>query len=302
MNQKTPEISVVVATYNGERFLAEQLRSVLDQTFRDFEVVMVDDGSSDQTVAIAETLFQEAGFSGYRILRNESNAGIVAAFERCVKESRGAYIAFCDQDDIWYPEKLMKLLDLIRGGTAKVVYAPSLKIEEDGEPSGILIAPGIDKNPFRRFLVNRARGASMMADAEWIRRKLPFSPNDLHDKWIIFNALAEDKVAYLTEPLDQYRLHEGNVVGDSFHFRSRENLIAKLDRQSGFYSDIMNILEPGNPYRGILSGLRTFHKFLADNLRRRKLFPAAGAYFRYVLKNRLGLRDNLTYFYYLFFR
>ena len=93
-------VSIVMATYNGSDHISEQLQSILDQTYRDFEIIIIDDCSHDSTTEIIKKTFYERGFTNYRIEVNKSNIGVTKAFERGIVESKGNYIAISDQDDI----------------------------------------------------------------------------------------------------------------------------------------------------------------------------------------------------------
>ena len=106
----TPTVSVIIPSYNHERFIKQCIQSVLVQTFQDFEIVITDDGSSDRTVEIIE------GFSDSRIklFKHSVNKGASIAANNCILNSSGKYIAMLSSDDVWYPEKLeiqVKYLD-----------------------------------------------------------------------------------------------------------------------------------------------------------------------------------------------
>lgn len=103
-----PRVSVVIPAYNAQRFVAETIASVQAQSYRDFEIIVVDDGSTDQTAAIAES------FEGVRCIR-KPNGGVSSARNRGVAEARGELLAFVDSDDVWHPDKLrhqVALMDL----------------------------------------------------------------------------------------------------------------------------------------------------------------------------------------------
>lgn len=111
---KIADVSVVIPVYNGERFLMEALRSVLDQTLRPLEVTVVDDGSTDGSLAIAQTF--EEHHPSVRVI-SQPNAGVSAARNRGAKDASGRWMAFLDADDVWCPGKLetqMKVLDCNR--------------------------------------------------------------------------------------------------------------------------------------------------------------------------------------------
>ena len=103
-----PEISVIIPAYNGEKYLAETIESVLSQTFKDFEVIVVDDGSTDRTREIAQSYGNELFYVF------KENGGPGSARNAGIKVSKGRFIALLDHDDLWLPEKLEKQISLIK--------------------------------------------------------------------------------------------------------------------------------------------------------------------------------------------
>ncbi|MEB3337772.1 MAG: glycosyltransferase family 2 protein [Leptolyngbyaceae bacterium] len=131
MNTDSPLVSVIIPAYNAEAFLRETLNSVLAQTYKNIEVLVVDDGSQDQTAEIVRSFTK----IDRRVqLLQQSNAGVAAARNLAIQKSRGDYIAPIDADDIWYPSKLEKQVNLILQSEPSVglVYAWSVYINESG--------------------------------------------------------------------------------------------------------------------------------------------------------------------------
>lgn len=132
MNSYFPLVSVIVPAYNAEAFIAHTLNSVLAQTYKNIEVLVVDDGSQDRTRELVESIAQ----NDYRvILLQQSNAGVAAARNLAIQKSSGEYIAPIDADDIWYPQKLEKQVQCMLQADPSVglVYARSVHINENGE-------------------------------------------------------------------------------------------------------------------------------------------------------------------------
>ena len=106
-----PLVSVVLGTYNGEAYLQDQLRSVLAQTYPALEIIAIDDGSRDRTVDILREY--AARDPRMRVTVNERNLGFIRNFEKGCRLARGEYIALCDQDDYWFPDKIEKMVGAI---------------------------------------------------------------------------------------------------------------------------------------------------------------------------------------------
>ncbi len=132
-NTSHPRVSVVIPCYNGERFVAEAIQSVLDQSMRDFEIIVVDDGSRDGSRAVVAKYLDDRRV---RHVEHAENRGIAAARNTGIKEARSEFIAFLDQDDLWYPEKLEKQLQVFerdKSGEIGLVFSAH-KISSKGRP------------------------------------------------------------------------------------------------------------------------------------------------------------------------
>jgi len=144
-----PEVSVILPAYNGEKFIKETLESLLAQTFSDLEVVVVDDGSTDTTAEIVKSFMDSRlrgndGAGGDSRIRyfhkgNSGNQAIPRNFG--IKKAQGKYIAFCDQDDIWYPDKLERQMKVIGGKDLGLVVTSADIIDEKGKKTGVRYVP-----------------------------------------------------------------------------------------------------------------------------------------------------------------
>jgi len=128
---KNPTVSVIIPTYNRANLMKEAIKSVLKQTYQDFEIIVIDDGSTDN---IEETV---KGFNNFKIryICHTDNQGVSAARNTGIRASRGKYIALLDSDDEWLPEKLDKQIKILQDGSPKlgVVYSDLLYIDENGK-------------------------------------------------------------------------------------------------------------------------------------------------------------------------
>lgn len=215
-------LSIAMATYNGERFLREQLDSLLTQTITDFEVVVCDDCSTDNTVAILE--YYAKADARFRIYRNEHNIGFKKNFEQAIKRCKGDYIALCDQDDIWYPNHLELLLDNIGDcvlccGNSDIVDKDNVSLNKRmSDTDGVHFIPNdTHKLLYRLFFVgNPFQGASMLLKTEFVKNCFPIPKGvSYHDAWICACACALGSISYSFTPVTRYRQHGDNVTNNS---------------------------------------------------------------------------------------
>jgi len=129
MPEKNPTVSVIIPTYNRARLIKRAIQSVLNQTYQDFEIIVVDDGSTDNTEEVVKS-FNDPRI---RYIRHEKNKGTAAARNTGIKAARGKFIAFQDSDDEWLPEKLEKQMKVFENAPAKVgvVYTGFWRIENN---------------------------------------------------------------------------------------------------------------------------------------------------------------------------
>lgn len=124
-----PKVSIITPAYHAAAFLEETVRSVQAQTFSDWEMILVDDCSGDDTYAIAKRLSEED--NRIRVLRNEKNSGVAEARNKALDAATGEYIAFLDADDLWLPQKLEKQLAFMEAGQYVLTYTNYQKFNSD---------------------------------------------------------------------------------------------------------------------------------------------------------------------------
>lgn len=208
-----PLISVVMATYNGERYLREQLDSILAQTYPNIEIIVVDDNSTDSTPKILE---EYANLHAIIFFRNPQNLGVTANFEKGMRLAKGDLIALSDQDDVWESNKLELLLAHLGNNT--LAYADSILIDSEGTPIGqtlhqrLKIQP-IEGKPDRSFyFLNCIPGHAMLFDRSLLAVALPLPKHTMYDQWLAFAASRLNGIAYLPRPLVYYRQHAQSVM------------------------------------------------------------------------------------------
>lgn len=235
-----PLITVVIATYKGSRFLEAQLNSVYGQSYKNIEVIVCDDRSDDATHEVLQNYASERGLK-YHI--NQQKLGVVQNFAKGMALASGTYIALCDQDDVWLPEKLRLSLAKMHeleanalAGTPALVYTDLQVVNEDLN----CICPSywqyMQLNPnykqLNRVLVeNVVTGCTALINRPLLELALPVPPEALmHDAWLMLVATCFGQTGYINEPLVLYRQHGSNVVGAAQKNRAQKviNLYRKL--------------------------------------------------------------------------
>ena len=252
-------IGIVLATYNGEKFLAEQIDSILNQTINIAQIVVVDDCSDDNTLKIV-TSYHDQYPELFSIYKNEENLGPMQTFLRGIEECNTDYIALSDQDDIWKPKKLEMLFhELTRNPEAKMCFHDLEIIGPEGNlraDSYWRVSPPHVQFPVigaeaRNQLINFSNpvhGCTMMFDASMKKWIIPIPSLLLlgHDWWISAVCFFLAKPIYIYEQLGSYRLHPGQAAGIGMN----------LERQKGEYKSIPFYMNIKRELLGVLSKKR----------------------------------------------
>jgi len=151
-----PSVSVVIPTYNYAKYIARSVESVVNQSFQDFEILVVDDGSTDNTREVIETKYKTKVRYFY-----QENSGAPSARNRGIEESKGDYLAFLDADDEWFPSKLEKQIDKFKSSadTVGLIYSGFAYIWGESEDKGNKIIPTLRGNIFPSFLKGSVLGS-----------------------------------------------------------------------------------------------------------------------------------------------
>lgn len=204
-------VSILMATYNGASYIAEQLDSILAQAAAGDEIIIVDDGSSDGTLEILGAY--SSRFPAIQVLQNSRNIGVKATFEKLLGLATGEIIFLSDQDDIWVEGRRASMIATLRQDGCVAVLANALVLTEKGIGK-LFFASGDDPDVgslWRNFASNRFIGCCMAVRREVLAVILPFPPTiSMHDWWIGTCAMAVGRVRYLPEPSLLYRRHSSN--------------------------------------------------------------------------------------------
>ena len=213
MEHSTPLVSVAMATYNGEKYIAEQLESIINQSYKNIELVITDDASADGTVAVIKRFQQQYKF--ITLFINPVNSGVTNTFEHSFKNCTGDFIAIADQDDIWELQKIELLINAI--GKEDAVYSNSELVDKAGQPLGQLFSSLMQLQSYYSgapFLMgNCIPGHTIIMRSSFTKTILPLPKTIMFDRWISFCAAANNGIKYVDRPLVKYRQHDTNTIG-----------------------------------------------------------------------------------------
>lgn len=220
------KVSVAICTYNGAKFIEEQLRSILSQSRIPDEIVLRDDRSTDGTLELAGALLRS--FPGrVDLRRNEQRFGVSRNFEGAIRACSGDAIFLSDQDDVWMPDKVDHMAGLLeRDPEISWLFSDATCIDEQGARlSGSLWRTfGLNRRVAEGFRSGRAfeeilkapriTGATMAVRARAARIALPVGPGWVHDHWIsMLLAYLGEQVVAIERPLISYRIHAAQEIG-----------------------------------------------------------------------------------------
>lgn len=207
MESVKPLVSIALCTFNGERFLKEQLDSLINQSYPNLEIIAVDDRSTDNTLSILNQYKSQHHF--IKVFQNETNLGFRKNFEKALSYANGDYIALCDQDDVWHPDKIKIQIGNI--GSNVLIYHDSSFIDEEGKSLNKNLSDIMNLyrgNQCHHFLLeNCVAGHTCFFRRSLLKDLLPLPTLLYHDKWIAFVATATGTIDYCKEALVNYRQH-----------------------------------------------------------------------------------------------
>jgi glycosyltransferase involved in cell wall biosynthesis len=205
-----PLVSIALCTYNGEKFLREQLDSLVYQTYSNLEIIAVDDRSADSTLTILKEYEQRFNF--VKLYQNEKNLGYVKNFERAISLCSGDLIALSDQDDIWNLKKIEKQVLAI--GHHQLIYHDSDFIDVNGALLNKKMSDVVNMyegdEPRTFLFFNCVSGHSIMVKKESINASFPLQHGLFHDRWIAYVATNLGSIGFINESLVKYRQHENS--------------------------------------------------------------------------------------------
>lgn len=215
-------IDILLPTYNGEKYLKEQIESILSQSYKNIQLIISDDCSKDSTLQILQEYEKD---SRVKIYKQENNLGVVKNVEFLLKKVKHKYYMLSDQDDVWLPEKVEKTMEALIKENAELAFGDLEVVDQNLKtiyPSFgdfMLLNRKIRKyiNTNRlNYLYNCVTGCTVLAKKDIIQEILPLPQKSkylIHDHWIGLIASLKGKVVYVPEKYIKYRQHGNNQVG-----------------------------------------------------------------------------------------
>ncbi|AZD56205.1 glycosyltransferase [Pseudomonas chlororaphis subsp. aurantiaca] len=234
-------VSVCIATYNGADFIREQLDSILMQIPQDSEVLIGDDGSTDETIRIIE----EVNDSRIEVIKNPSNLGYIRNFESLISKAKGDYIFLSDQDDIWPADRVERMISSMEASNSLLVVGAMEAFVDDVNSRSFFCGfdQTRDASPFKNILDMFAGrsvpyyGCSMLLSKRIKPYLIPFYSSVIsHDIWIAFVANRRCSVSHLKDPVTLRRIHGNNLT------QSNRSFFEKIKTRYFWLLAILNII------------------------------------------------------------
>lgn len=261
-----------MTTYNGEKYLREQLTSIVNQSYKDIEIIICDDCSKDNTTKIINEFLS----SDKRIFlyQNKQNLGFKKNFEKAISLCKGEYIALSDQDDIWDVNHIQKLYDKI--GNNYLVCGNNELVNENGISKGLTFFESnlfninvykSNEDIFKKIMFsgNCFQGASMLIKTEFAKKILPIPQNvKYHDIWLVSNACYIDKFITTNDIVTYYRQHQAQVTRNIK--TSEENSFSKT--RISLLDEISKISATEYLSKELISDLYNYHQNISSFIKR----------------------------------
>ncbi len=253
-------VEILLSTYNGEKYLAEQLDSIFAQTYGNFFITVRDDHSSDGTLKIIQSYIDKypAKIKLYKDpIWKVKNMGSTFSFGRLMQQATANVLMLCDQDDVWMEDKIaitlnrFKSLEEENPNTPILVFSDMIEVDENLKTLNLSfiknqkLLPEVKNEPTKILAMNVVAGCTTMFNRQCIDIILPFpSKQVIHDHWMAINVSKYGVVDFINRPTLYYRQHANNVVGANEV--GMKYFISKLKsplKQFGLYNDLIYNLD-----------------------------------------------------------
>ena len=229
-------VSVIMPSWNTSRFISESIESVVNQTYKNWELIIVDDCSTDNTDEIVAPYLTDTRI---KYLKNEKNSGAALSRNRAIREAKGRWIAFLDSDDLWMPEKLEKMISFMSDNGYSFAYHEYVKIDEQSDPLNIYVSGPNVVTKRKMYNYGYPGCLTFMYDAEKMGLIQIKDIKKNNDYAILLKLCKKDNCYLLPENLAKYRIRKKSISHDKlskklkshydlFHFCDERNCAVAL--------------------------------------------------------------------------
>lgn len=258
------KVSVALCTYNGERYIEEQITSILNQSIKPDEIVICDDNSTDRTIQLAKGILVNSTIE-FKIEVNNTNMGVVENFQKAIELTKGDIIFLSDQDDIWNTKKIELIKnEFEKDKSCMLTFTDAYLVNSKREKLGVNLWDTLEfsdqmlkNSDLLDILLNRCivTGATMAIKRELFNNVKPFQNSWIHDGWLAINAPLYGTVKAIKTPLIEYRQHNNNVIG-----ATKVNYFERVKK----YFENISILD--NVRNNRYNRYKTFYDFNSEKL------------------------------------
>ena len=233
-------VSVITPIYNSEEFLQETIQSVLDQTYTKWELILINDCSTDNSLYIAERAAQKD--NRIRVIKLDHNSGPAIARNTGIEKAKGKYIAFLDSDDMWLPNKLEKQISFMEENHIPFTYTSYEKIDEDGSSRGIISVP--EKVTYKELLNTNVIGClTAIYNIEQLGKVYMPNIRKGQDYGLWLKILKKGITAYgINEPLARYRVRKNSVSSNKLRAARYQWIIYRQVEKLGYLRSIYHFI------------------------------------------------------------
>lgn len=298
------KIGVIIATYNGEKYIKEQLDSIVNQSEKPNYILISDGGSKDNTVKICDDYLSKKDID-YRIIKSKKPLSVKDNFECGLLNCNTDYIFFSDQDDYWLNNKIKNAMQIFEKEGADVVFCNAFIVNDELKKSGQTLWQKIGYNPSKKITIydknsielhnellkhNIMTGMCMAINDKIKKLVIPFSNNSIHDVWIAHCSNCIGKVVSIDSKDVLYRQHLNNVIGTkknlSKSFKNRKYYLEKLNKRYNFINDLITKVdlekEINNSYNDYKLFISKRIMFIKKQIRFSNIFSLKKEYKKYV--------------------
>ena len=233
-------VSVIMPSYNTEKYILNSIKSVQAQTYASWELIIVDDCSTDNTLEIVKQYIEEAKETRIRLLSNEKNSGAALSRNYALREAKGRWIAFLDSDDLWLPEKLEKQIRFMEDNNYSFSYTKYTEIDENSNELGVVVSG--PKRITKRGMYNYCWPGclTVMYDASVVGliQIADIKKNNDYAMWL--KVIQKVECYQLREELAEYRKRIGSISNQSYLRLVRWHYLLFKEQGYGKLKAVMN--------------------------------------------------------------